>query len=104
MTVSLLVPALTRPLPVLQSRARQSESILGNLCNPTRLDPAAYPAVLEPQVQALSPTVACPVGLSVKRSESIGRAGSVAAPSSAPLAKPRVPTSASSGRCSIIVT
>ncbi len=34
-------------------------------------------------------------------SESIGRAESVAAPSSVPLAKPRVPTSASSGRCSI---
>ncbi len=49
---------LTRPLPVLQSRARQSESILSRPCNPTRLDPAAYPAAFELQVQVLSPTVA----------------------------------------------
>ena len=34
-------------------------------------------------------------------SESIGRAENVAAPPSVPLAKPSVPTSASSGRCNI---
>ncbi len=48
MTVSLLVPALARPLPVLQSGARQSESILGRLCNPARVDTTAYPAVALP--------------------------------------------------------
>ncbi len=54
-TVGLLVqvPALARPLPVLQSGAGQSESILGRLCNPARVDrdSAAYPAVLGLQVQ-----------------------------------------------------
>ena len=51
LAVSLLVPALARPLPVLQSRACQFESILGRLCNPARVDSAAYPAVLGLQVQ-----------------------------------------------------
>ena len=49
--VQLLVPALALPLPVLQSRACQSESILGRPYVPARVDSAAYPAVLGLQVQ-----------------------------------------------------
>ncbi len=76
--VSLLVPALARPLPVLQSRASrcQSESILGRPCNPARVDSAAYPAVLGLQVQ-----VWANCGLFSRPtsdgSESVGRAESV---------------------------